>query len=75
LTLKLPQLPGRYDRSTLNAAYNYERGSGNYPFNPRCLNPQTLLDIDVEFVNDYENFKKGIRWAADLPNRPPGMLD
>lgn len=73
LALVLPPLPRRYDRSTLNAAYNYERGSGNYPFNPRTLSPTSLLDIDIEWVSDYEYFKKGIKWAADLSKRPIGM--
>ena len=74
LTLELPPLPRRYSKESLNAAYNYERGSGNYPFNPRRLAPETLLDIDVEFVSDFENFKKGIKWAKDIPKRPSGMM-
>jgi hypothetical protein len=75
LRLMLPDLPRRYSKETLYAAYNYERGSGNYPFNPRALQPETLLDIDLEFMTDFENFKKGIEWAEDLDRRPPSMKD
>jgi hypothetical protein len=64
----------KYSRDALRAAYNYERGSGDYVWNPRCLKPDTLLDIDWEFVVDFERFKQGIKWAEDLPKRPPGML-
>ncbi len=73
LILELPPLPRKYDKSALHAGYQYEKGCGKYPFNPRRLVPESLLDIDIEWLVDYGRFKRGLKWAEDLPSRPANM--
>ena len=62
---KLPALPKRYARKNLEAAYNYWKTSGKYPYNPRRLDPVSLMDIDQVWCNEFNLYVAGIEWAKN----------
>lgn len=69
LVVKLPPLPEKYDEEYLRRALEYHRVTEQYPWNPRCLEPRTLLDIDMAFVADYEAYREVVQFYYDLPER------
>lgn len=62
---KLPDLPTKYRREVLEAAYFYYRAAGQYPFNPRCLTPVSLMDIDKRWCDEFNLYVAGIEWAKN----------
>ena len=75
LVLTAPPLPVTYHQEVLRRAYEYHRVTEQYPFNPRCLTPRSVLDIDMEFVTDYERYRTWVQFWIDFPNRPLGLRE
>ena len=73
LVLQPPELPTDYDDHILARAVEYQQVTGNYPFNPRCLTPLTILDIDIEFIHNLESYKEWEAYFYDFPDRPESM--
>lgn len=73
LVLLMPDLPTRFHDEILRRADEWARVTGQYPFNPRCLQPRSLLDIDLEFVTEYEDWRELVQYFYDYPDRPEGM--
>lgn len=67
LLTQRPEVPEVYHWQILRRAYEYHRVTEHYPFNPRCLEPQTLMDIDMEFVGDYELYSAWVQYWCDNP--------
>lgn len=44
----------------LRSAYEYERASGHYPFNPYVLNANHVLLIDRTWIAAYETYKQAV---------------
>lgn len=75
LVLTRPPLPSKYHYEVLRRAYEYHRVTENYPFNPRCLIPRSVWDIDMEFVTEYERYREWVQFWIDFPDRPEGIRE
>ena len=73
LVLQPPELPTDYDDHILARAVEYQQVTGQYPFNPRCLTPLTILDIDLEFIHNLEAYKEWEQFFYDMAERPESM--
>lgn len=65
-------MPQQFHVELLQRAYEYERASGNYPFNPFHLSADSLLVFNQDWVREYEQFKAQVAAEADAQTAPRG---
>ena len=73
--MQFPDLPTVYDKTILRRAYEWHMIEEAYPWNPRCLHINSLLDIDMVWVDEYERYRLAVQYYIDYAKRPAAMRE
>lgn len=65
--------PTLYDFEIHEKAELYKRATGNPVFNPLCLEPKTVFDLDIGFMVEHALWNDWKQYYTDLPNRPADL--
>lgn len=73
LLLTPPDAIPQHDLHWLKTADEYEQVTNSVVVNPRILNPQSLYDIDLDWLVSRSLYHEWKRYYEDLPKRPSDM--
>jgi len=73
LLLPPERIPDDYDIEAFEKAELYRRATGNPVFNPLRIQPESLGDINVHWMNAQALFDQWLKYFTDMHQRPEGL--